>query len=288
MINLLLLALCAAAPAAAAKQDVLVTVNGVAVNRRQVADRAWNRHADASLNEIIDELLISQAADSLKVKSEAGEVEARLKRIQSRFQDETTFKERLSATGSSLAALRSELEAQVLREQLVVRARALTVTDAEAQDFFNANKDKLGAPEAVHLRHILVSSEKQASDFLIALRAGADFARLAAEVSLDGASKERGGDLGLITRGMLDPDIEKVVFALAAGQVAAPVRSAGGFHLFKADEVRPAKPAAFPEVQQDLKQALLSDKIKKSWPDYLKELHSKAKIIPATSGKSPR
>jgi len=55
----------------------------------------------------------------------------------------------------------------------------------------------------------VVASEKEANDFLAAIKAGADFSKLAAQVSLDPNTKDKGGDLGLHYPRMLQPDIEK-------------------------------------------------------------------------------
>ena len=270
----------------AADPAVLVTVNGVPVRRSEVADRAFQQHGPAILQAMVDEILISQAAQAMKMKPDTKEVVARLKRIRSQFPDEATLQQRLAATGQSLEGVRSQLDEQVKREQMVVKAKGLSVGDAEMKDFFDANKERLGTPEAVRVRHIVVGTQKEANDFLVAVRAGADFARLASQVSLDNATKDKGGDLGFVSRGMLLPEIEKLVFSLKAGEASGPLQSAAGFHLFKAEEVRAATPAVFKNVQSDLKAALLADKITKAWPGFLQELRGKAKIeAPATAAR---
>jgi len=258
-------------------KTVLITVNGVDIRRAEAVDRAWKQYGTAVINDMADEILIRQAADALKLKPDAKEVDARLKRIQGQFSDEATFQKRLTETGTTLAALRAQIEQQVLREHLVIQARGLQATETEAKEFFDANKDKLGASEAVRLRNILVASEKEANDFLVAVRAGADFAKLAAQISLDNATKGRFGDLGFISRGMLQPDIEKAVFNLKAGEVSAPIKTAEGYHIFKLEGTRPAKAPVYAEIKGDIMQAVLADKISKTWPGYIKELRDKAK-----------
>src|SRR5438874_7812291 len=57
--------------------------------------------------------------------------------------------------------------------------------------------------EQVHARHILVANEAAAKDVLAKLKAGSDFAQLAAQYSLDMSSKQTGGDLGWFSRGEL-------------------------------------------------------------------------------------
>ncbi|MCX5796063.1 MAG: peptidyl-prolyl cis-trans isomerase [Elusimicrobia bacterium] len=275
--GLLLATAVSAAPAKA--PAVLATVNGVAIRRTEMMDRAWREYGRAVLNERVDEILTTQAAAGLGVKPDAQEVEARLKRIQSQFPDEAAFSARLAADGTNLQGLRSQIETQNLRENLVAKAKNIQVTDAEVKGFFDANKERLASPEAVHLRNVQVNTEKEANDFLAAIKTGADFAKLASQVSLDNTTKGRGGDVGFVPRGTLLPEIEKAAFALKPGEVAGPVKTKFGYHVLKAEESRPAKPAVFEEIKVDLRRTMTADKITKAWPDYLQELRAKATIV---------
>jgi peptidyl-prolyl cis-trans isomerase SurA len=62
------------------------------------------------------------------------------------------------------------------------------------------------------------------------LRRGAKFAALAREFS-QSASAAVGGDLGWVTKGQLEKEIEQSIANVAEGQVAGPVRTLGGFHI---------------------------------------------------------
>jgi len=265
----------AAAPKAPA---VLAIVNGVPIKRVEMMDRAWKQYGTAVLNDTIDDILIHQASKFLAVKPDAQEVAARLRRIMSQFPDEATFSARLAATGTSLPQLRGQIEEQVLRENLVAKAKGLQVTEAELKAAFDANKDRLASPDAIRIRHIVVANEKEAADFLIAIKAGADFAKLASQVSLDNGTKDRGGDAGFLSHGMLLPELEKAISGLKPGQVAGPVKTPLGYHLLKVEEIRPAAPAVFDNVKGELRASLLADKVSKAWPDFLRELRAKAKI----------
>ena len=258
--------------------DPMAVANGVPIRRQAVVERVMKLYGPAAVSELVDEALVRQAAAALGVAPDAAETEARLKRIRGQFADDATFKARLKTAGLSESELKAALEEPVLREALVAKAKNVTVTDAEVAEFYAANKERLGVPEAVHLRHLVLGSEKEAADFSVALRAGADFAKLAGSVSLDAATKERGGDLGFVSRGILAPEIEKAVFALKAGELGPVVRTPQGFHLFRVEESRAAKPAALDEVRADLRKALLADRLAQAWPGYLQELRAKAKV----------
>jgi parvulin-like peptidyl-prolyl isomerase len=274
-----------AAKAAAkdAPPSVLATVNGVAIKRSAAMDRAWKQYGTAVLNQMADEILVAQAAGALQLKADPKEVDARIQRIQSQFPDAATFKQKLESSGTSLAELRRQIEDQVLRENLVAKVKNISVTDEEVKGYFDANKEKLSTQESVRLRSLTVAGEKEANDFMVALKAGADFAKLASQVSLDQAAKARGGDMGFVSKGMLQPELEKTIFALKPGELAGPIRLPNGFVIFKAEEFKSAKPAVFADIQGDLKQAMVADKLNKAWPGYIQELRDKAKFVTSKS-----
>ncbi|MBI4059869.1 MAG: peptidyl-prolyl cis-trans isomerase [Elusimicrobia bacterium] len=284
-----LMLLIAAASARAAAPDALVTVDGAPISRTQAMELSFRRCGGEVVNALIEDVLQSQAVKANGVVSDPKEVAARLKRISAQFPDEATMRTRLSESGASLEALRAQLEHDVLRERLVAKVKKVSVTDAEVRQFYEANREKLAQSPALRLRHLLVATENEARDFATALRAGADFARLAASVSLDQASKARGGDLGFVSSGMTPPDIEKAVFALKPGEVSAPVPSPSGFHIFKLEESRPGKAANFKEIQADLKRNLIVEKTAQAWKTYAQELRAAAKIeiAPAAAPAPP-
>ncbi len=123
------------------------------------------------------------------------------------------------------------------------------------------------SPEQRRARHILIGVEANAgeaaqaaakasaADILQRLKRGADFAKLAAEVSQDPISAQQGGDLGWFGRGVMDKAFEEAVFALAPGKLSEPVQSALGWHVIKLEESRPAHSKGFEEIRAGLEQA---------------------------------
>jgi len=65
------------------------------------------------------------------------------------------------------------------------------------------------------------------------LAMGEDFADLARDASDDASTASAGGELGLVGRGDLPESMEQALFALAEGEVSAPVVTDAGYHLVK-------------------------------------------------------
>jgi peptidyl-prolyl cis-trans isomerase SurA len=62
------------------------------------------------------------------------------------------------------------------------------------------------------------------------IRGGASFAAVARQFS-QGMGAAQGGDIGWIQQGQLSPELNRALEAASPGQVSAPIRTAGGFHI---------------------------------------------------------
>lgn len=153
-------------------------------------------------------------------------------------------------------------------EYLIVDRAALAPaaepSEQELRERYEAESARFGSPEARLVSHILVRAEGADADAQREALAraealageargeGADFAELARRDSGDLGSREQGGDLGWIERGLTDPAFEEVAFALEAGQVSDPVRTDDGYHVILVREIREADQRPFEEVRDEL------------------------------------
>jgi parvulin-like peptidyl-prolyl isomerase len=127
-----------------------------------------------------------------------------------------------------------------LNKQLV----ASEVQPNEIVNYYNDHKEEY---KQVHLRAIYVAfgkklTEEQAKNkaekLLVQVRGGADFVKLVKENSDDETSRAKDGDFLTLHPGDNVPDaLRSTVFQLKQGEVSDLVRQAGGFYVFRADEV---------------------------------------------------
>ena len=83
--------------------------------------------------------------------------------------------------------------------------------------------------------HILVATQEEANEIKKLLDQGTDFKELAKQRS-KGPNAPRGGDLGIITKGDLLPELDKAISSLSVGQTSDVIKSELGFHIFKRTE----------------------------------------------------
>ena len=156
-----------------------------------------------------------------------------------------------------------------------VSAEALSAKEAveptEIQAYYEKNIATYARPERVQARHILIlapqdadaatdeAAKAQIDDIAARLKGGEDFAKVAEEVSQDGSAKD-GGNLGWFERGRMVPEFEEAAFALKAGEISEPVRSAFGWHVIKLEERADADTTPLAEVEGDVRDNLAVEK----------------------------
>ncbi|HEV2126406.1 MAG TPA: peptidylprolyl isomerase [Chloroflexota bacterium] len=128
---------------------------------------------------------------------------------------ESKFKEYRRLTGGSEALIRADVENQFLRREFEKQLADAVPTRAEQ----------------IKVSHILVQDEETAKQALQRIRNGEPFAAVAAELSLDPGTKDKGGELGWFSRGLLAKEFEDAAFALQPGQISDVVKTNFGWHI---------------------------------------------------------
>jgi len=137
------------------------------------------------------------------------------------------------------------------------------VTVEELQDYYRLSRTTVNA------RHIQTGTAEKAEEIARKVAAGEDFAKLAAEHSLDARTASAGGDLGTLRHGQIDPLIERVVFSLSPGQVSEPVKSMQGYHIIQLLDRAEPDMAEFENQKAVCATELRSRKRSEAWNNYL-------------------
>lgn len=155
----------------------------------------------------------------------------------------------------------------------------IDVTSAEIEDYYNQYKEQLKEPEERSIREIVVSGESEAKDILIELLRGADFAALAQSRSI-APSKNDGGDLGYIKKGLKSPQFDEVAFSfsLDVGKTSNYFKGPEGYYILKLEAKREGKVKTLSDLWDDIKNGLKFLKQQKKVEELISTLSSKAKI----------
>ena len=197
-----------------------------------------------------------QAARASNLKVDDNAVEGAVQAVARQNQitvDE--LRRRLTADGIDYAQFRTEIRDELLISRLRQREvdSKAEVSDAEIDAYLRDQQNRPGATSApaaaLNLAEILVaipenatpeqvvSLQAKAQQVLERLRAGGDFAALAAEVSTS-ATRNNGGQMGLRSADRYPPLFVEATQNIRAGGLAGLVRSGAGFHILKVLEKR--------------------------------------------------
>jgi peptidyl-prolyl cis-trans isomerase C len=292
-------------PVPAQLPDPVARVNGEAITRDELlqAVREFEERSgpvmpdtrDQVFRGVLDDMiafrLLSAELKNRKLEVPPGELEAAMGELRGRFPTEKAYRTALAEQKMTVEQLRERTRTTLLINQLLEAevGKNLSVKPAEIATFYEQNPGRFAQPEAMRLSHILIgvpqgasesirhAARERAAEVAKRAKAGADFARLARTYSND-ASRERGGDLGVVPRGQAQPAFEQAAFALSPGDVSDPVETVFGFHVIKAGEKRPAQTVPFGQAAPQVEQYLLEQRRQELARAYVNRLKSAGKV----------
>src|SRR6201992_3936415 len=162
------------------------------------------------------------------------------------------------------------------------------VTHQQVEQYYQSHQKEFQVPEEAKVRHILIkvpasadaktdAAAKQKADGLLKqIKGGGDFAALAKANSDDPGSKEQGGDLVLIQRGVTVPEFEKTAFALQPGQVSDVIKTQFGYHIIKVEEKQTANLKPLDEVRAQIVATLTRQQEADQQATYAQQIASEA------------
>ncbi|MCU0913732.1 MAG: peptidylprolyl isomerase [Planctomycetes bacterium] len=239
---------------------------------------------DWSKENVVERVLLRQAAKQDGAAVPAADIEAAFARLQQQYEKpEDLYREFNAVTDDSIKAM---IEVQMKVEQKIQGLYAAVPEPAEGEirAYYEENREQFTTGEQIRIAH-LVKYVNWQTDEPTALEAvtqahreilaGAAFE---AVVSKYTDCADNGGDLGYVVRGQLVEEFEDVAFNLSPGQVSDVFRTRFGFHIVKLYDRRPPSVAPLPGVRGQIVDEVREQKREQALGDYLDGLRSKAKI----------
>jgi peptidyl-prolyl cis-trans isomerase SurA len=249
---------------------------------------------DKVLAGIIERRLQLQEAEREKIVVEEAEMKEQLDEIQKRLgaKTEAQFDEMVRAQGLTLEGIKKRVREQLMVERIKRRKVNLriSVTEEDIDQYLNANREKLETGLSFEARHILFlpaagagedgwqSARRRAEDVYTRVMGGEDFGELAREFSEDTATAKNGGQLGILKRGELAPDIEKAILRLSPGEHSPPFRSEVGYHLFELESKETLAGERLVQARNQIRDILYQQRYQVRLNEWLAEIRSKAII----------
>lgn len=238
------------------------------------------------------------AAELLFQKARAGGMVVEPARLQAdldahikRFGGTDRYRQALERSGMTDEHFRRMLAKDQMIEQLLdmeVKKKAVA-TDREVEAFYRDNRKSFFRPEMRRIRHILVACQAdapvdqkakrkaRARKALAELMAGEDMSVLAWKYS-DGPYRVKGGDLGMVHKGRLEPAIEKAAADLPLNQFSGIIETAQGYHIIRVEALQTPRQLTFDEVAAKIRGMLTRKKEVRLKEELITRLKSEARI----------
>jgi len=144
--------------------------------------------------------------------------------------------------------LNRELRAKYVALDQTAFEKAVKVDADSLRRYFEDNQDRYNKPERAKLRHILLATKGEIAADMVTLTQKAEdlrkqlaakkltFTEAAKQYSQDPGTKDKGGELGWVQRGMMVEPFEVAAFRLAKGEISKPVTTQFGVHLIQLED----------------------------------------------------
>ena len=203
-----------------------------------------------AFNKTVRFMLLLQEAQKSKVRVRGSELRKYLNTLalNSGLKGRSEVKKAVEKQGGTWSSFKDSVEDDIRVNKYVQALQSsVVVTQQDIDGYFTQ----------VKARHILVKFDPkvfsspalaqvqenqikaQLFDLQGQIKAGKiTFADAAKKYSQDEASRPQGGDLGYFGHGTMDPEFERVSFALSSGEISPPIKSAFGYHLIQVEDRR--------------------------------------------------
>lgn len=176
-------------------------------------------------------------------------------RIRGRYEEEQDFERALALVKLTPTAYRQALSRELRLEAVLekVASQATPISDEDVARFYHRNLDKFTIPEKRRTRHLLITVDENRADageLLVLQQMEAIRARLLkrpelfSQLTLQHSqcpTGVEGGQLGLVTPGLLFEALDQALFQMQAGEISPPLRSPLGYHILYCEAIIPAE-----------------------------------------------
>ena len=254
--------------------------------------------------EVVRELVNQQGKkENLKIDHEL--IEKELKLLRAGYASEEEFNNALKSRNINLEEIKKSMQIEINARQLLnaeIKGK-VNISDNEVKKYYEDNKPRFQRPEAYHTRHILAAyfppealrnqtieelkknkeyftriAEEKIDKVIKELKKGANFVELAKNLSDDESSRENGGDLDFIYKGIFETSFDEAVEKLNPGETSEKIKTRFGFHVIQLIEKRPSEMAPFNEMKSEIQKYLFLEEAKKNVSSYIEKLKQTADI----------
>jgi len=230
------------------------------------------------LLQIVEEMIILRRAEELGLHVTDQELNQAIDNMSEGY-EEKGFENVFMKRAISFETWKKRLKMQLLVEKVIRKdlAEKINVTPEEISDHCDKYSEQQSHGTQVRVRHILLSTKKQAEQVLTRIKEGGEFAALARLYSTAPESN-KGGDMGYVSREELPEALEKAIFSLQLNKVSPVTKTPYGYHIFKAVGKRLPGKVNMDEWIDEIREKVKKEKVEIAYEPWLAQLRSRYEV----------
>jgi peptidyl-prolyl cis-trans isomerase SurA len=257
------------------------------------------------LSEMIGNEILMQLAASDQLTASDAEIDVEYNDFKNQYSEER-FQEVLTEQQMTVEDLREQLRISLTIDKLLNKeiTSKISVSEADIEAFYEANREGFDLPMSYHLAHILVTpvtdpdlnnlegddattqpeALEKANRLLRDIQGGLDFATVARQYSEDPSSAPVGGDLNfqpIEAIAGVDPAIAEAMLQMRVGETfPRVVQTRFGYHLLKLFEIDEGgqKDLSDPRVEAQIRQILFNQQDQTLRAAYYEVIRNRARV----------
>lgn len=278
-----------------------------------------NKLKDAVLNKKIESILLKQEVQKQRIKVLKKEIEDTINNIKRKYKNDSEFKaSELEKENITIIEFKKRLNEDIKIKKLINRFVITNLklpTEKEIKDVYDkailntvksidslsgneddliifnvANTLKIVSGEHVELRQIFISCPKNATvaqiksiqEKIVLVKEKLrkrSFADVAKQYSEDPNSKQKGGSIGIIAKGIFPENIDNIIFTMKVGDYnEKPIKTDFGYIFFRIDGKFASKDVTFEDAKNYIANVLYQSRLEKAYLKYIDDLKSKSDI----------
>lgn len=254
--------------------------------------------------EVVREM-VHQQGKKKNLEVDSALIEKEMAALREPYPSDEEFEKALGARNITLEDIKHSMSVDINARKLLneqIKGK-VTIADADVKKYYEDNKQKFLRPESYRTHHILAAifppellksspvaelqnrkeeltqkAEARIDEIVKELKEGANFEELAKKKSDDEASRESGGNLDVIYKGVFDPSFDEAVSNLNPGEISGKIETQFGFHVIKLIEKYPSEQTPFDELKKSIQKHLFMEEAKQLVKIYIEDLKKQAKI----------
>lgn len=245
-----------------------------------------------TLQGLIDAFLLEDKALDMGVSVSDEYINSTIDQIkkENKIASQEEFERAIKANlGIGIEDFKRNQKRQIIEQQVLGRDvfSKLAIEENELQAYYEQNLEEFKLPPRFKMRELIVSKsytgaegaalQKTVVEIQKKIAEGTSFESLIRQYSTS-PSKELGGDIGWINKGLLRPSIEEAALGLEVGKVSSMIESVKDFAWVQliAFEANPVQP--FGEVKDKVLTKVQEPKAQNAIEQYLKNLRTRGNI----------